>query len=163
MSAFADPPEGRRFAGTSIQKAALIVGIVFLVVGIAGFIPGLTVDLDELQPAGYESDALLLGLFQVSILHNALHLLFGAAGVLCAAAVRSSRVFLIAGGLVYVALWVYGLFAAGDQVANVVPVNVADNWLHLGLAVAMILLGFLVGRGSPVRAELADEANPGHH
>ena len=65
---------------TNIQKAALAVGVVFLLVGVLGFIPGITSNYDTLQFAGPESEAQLLGLFQVSILHNIVHLLFGVAG-----------------------------------------------------------------------------------
>lgn len=150
----------RRFAETPIQKTALVLGIVFVLVGLAGFIPGLTTNLDTLQFAGHESEAMLLGIFQVSILHNIVHLLFGVVGIACAIAPGASRGYLIGGGVVYLALWVYGLFAAGDRPANVVPVNVADNWLHLGLAVGMILLGFFIGRDPRARRERAERAKP---
>ncbi|MFI7450348.1 DUF4383 domain-containing protein [Nonomuraea sp. NPDC049714] len=55
---------------------------MFLLVGILGFVPGATTNVDDLQVAGHHSDALLLGVFQVSILHNIVHLLFGVAGIL---------------------------------------------------------------------------------
>lgn len=136
----------RGYARTAIQKTSLIVGIVFLVVGIAGFIPGLTHNMAEMDGAGADSGALLFGVFQVSILHNIVHLLFGVIGLVAAAAPRPSRQFLIWGGVVYAVLFVYGLFAVNVDAANFVPVNTADNWLHLVLAVGMILLGIFVGR-----------------
>jgi hypothetical protein len=40
-------------------------------------------------------------------------------------------------------LWLYGLFVGHDSPANFVPLNTADNWLHLGLGVTMIVLSFL--------------------
>jgi hypothetical protein len=141
-----------RYAETAIQKAALIVGIVFLVVGIAGFIPGLTHPIDHLDGAGADSDALLMGIFQVSVLHNIVHLLFGVAGVAVAARARASRNYLIWGGVVYLVLFIYGLFAVGAPEANFVPVNAADNWLHLVLGVGMIALGLLVDRDRNARA-----------
>lgn len=64
-----------------VQPAATVVGAVFLLVGILGFIPGVTTSYDQLGGAGHDSMALLLGLFQVSILHNVVHLLFGVAGL----------------------------------------------------------------------------------
>jgi hypothetical protein len=70
-----------RGARTNVQKAAAIVGVVFLLVGVLGFIPGITTNFGDLSFAGHESDARLLGLFQVSILHNIVHLLFGIAGL----------------------------------------------------------------------------------
>ncbi len=134
----------RRFAETPLQKTALIVGIVFLLVGVAGFIPGLTTNIDTMQFAGHMSEAMLLGVFQVSILHNIVHLLFGVVGVVCAMRVAASRWYLIAGGVVYLVLWLYGLIVPGEHTANFVPLNDADNWLHLGLGVGMILLGVFV-------------------
>lgn len=148
MSATGSTARVQGYAKTTIEKTALIVGIVFLVVGIAGFIPGITTNLDALMFAGHESEALLLGLFQVSILHNLVHLLYGVAGIAVAASSVASRNYLIWGGAVYGLLWVYGLFVVGENVANFVPVNHADNWLHLTLAVGMILLGLLVGRAA---------------
>lgn len=142
---------GRGFAETAVQKAALIVGIVFLVVGIAGFIPGLTTAVETMTFAGHESGALLLGVFQVSILHNLVHLLFGIAGLAFARSAAGSRNFLIWGGVVYLVLWVYGLLVTGENPANFVPMNTADNWLHLVLGVAMVLLGIFVGRNLATR------------
>lgn len=135
-----------RYAETAVQKAALIVGIVFLVIGIAGFIPGLTTNFETMQFAGHESGALLLGVFQVSVLHNIVHLLFGIAGVALARSFAAARNYLIWGGAVYAVLLIYGLFLSGDHPANFVPVNAADNWLHAFLAVGMIALGLLLGR-----------------
>ncbi|MCD2441540.1 DUF4383 domain-containing protein [Agromyces sp. SYSU K20354] len=153
MSATRDTTGRTRYAETVIQKIALILGIVFLVVGIAGFIPGLTTDVDAIVFSGHESGALLLGVFQVSILHNIVHLLYGVAGVALAAGAAASRNYLIWGGAVYLLIWLYGLFVAGgEHPANFVPMNQADNWLHLGLGVGMILLGIFVGRERGVRA-----------
>ena len=62
-------------------KAALAVGAVFLVVGLLGFVPGITTHDEQLTFAGHHSDAALLGIFNVSVLHNLVHLLFGVAGI----------------------------------------------------------------------------------
>ena len=137
-----------RTAGTRTrhpgQLAAAVVGGVFLLVGIAGFVPGLTTNYDDLTFAGHESGALLLGIFQVSILHNLVHLLFGVAGLAMARTLSGARAYLIGGGAVYAVLWLYGLFIDHDSAANFVPLNSADNWLHLILAIGMIALGLLV-------------------
>ena len=73
-----------RFGGmtaTPIQTASAAFGAIFLLVGILGFIPGITTNFDDLMVAGHESNALLLGIFQVSVLHNLVHLAFGVAGL----------------------------------------------------------------------------------
>ncbi len=96
--------------------------------------------------AGHESGAMLLGIFQVSILHNIVHLLFGVAGLAMARNARMARLFLLGGGAVYIVLWIYGLVINQETAANFVPFNTADNWLHLILGIAMIGLGAWLGR-----------------
>jgi hypothetical protein len=125
-----------------ISTVAAAVGAVFVLVGILGFVPGITTDYDTMKFAGHESHAKLLGLFQVSILHNIVHLLFGVAGLALARRADTARAYLIGGGAVYLVLWVYGLVIERRSEANFVPLNDADNWLHLVLGIAMIGLGF---------------------
>ncbi|WP_327107553.1 DUF4383 domain-containing protein [Nonomuraea glycinis] len=129
-----------------VQLAALVVGAVFLLVGVLGFVPGVTTNFDDLQFASHHSDALLLGVFQVSILHNIVHLLFGVAGILMARTVPGARNYLIGGGVIYLLLWLYGMLIDHDSAANFVPLNGADNWLHLLLGIGMLALGFLLTR-----------------
>ncbi|MFC5236725.1 DUF4383 domain-containing protein [Pseudonocardia zijingensis] len=129
-----------------VQRAAQAVGIVFLLVGVLGFVPGITTDVGQMTFASHESGAMLLGLFQVSVLHNVVHLLFGVAGLAMARTTPGARNFLIYGGVVYGVLWIYGLLIDPSSAANFVPLNTADNWLHFVLAVGMVALGFLVGR-----------------
>jgi hypothetical protein len=139
---------------TTIQKFALAMGIVFLLVGVMGFIPGLTTNYDQLQFAGHESGAAILGLFQVSVLHNIVHLLFGVVGLVAARAARASRLYLIVGGIIYLVLFVYGLVVPHDSAANFVPLNAADNVLHIALAAVMIVAGAALSRSpSGVTAE----------
>ncbi|MDN3292590.1 DUF4383 domain-containing protein [Streptomyces ficellus] len=133
-------------ARTRVQQAALVVGAVFLLVGILGFIPGVTTDYDTMKFAEHHSEAKLLGLFQISILHNIVHLLFGIAGLAMARAASTARAFLIGGGAIYLVLWIYGLIIDHDSAANFVPVNSADNWLHFVLGIGMIALGVLLTR-----------------
>jgi arginine exporter protein ArgO len=129
-----------------VQQAAMLVGAVFLLVGVLGFIPGITTNYDAMEFAEHHSEAKLLGLFQVSILHNLVHLLFGIAGLAMARAAATARTFLIGGGVIYLALWLYGLIIDKDSAANFVPLNTADNWLHFVLGIGMIALGFLLAR-----------------
>lgn len=138
-------PRGTSRQRSLVQLAALVFGVVFLLVGIAGFIPGVTTGYDTMQFAGHHSEAMLLGIFQVSILHNIVHLLYGAVGVLMARTGGQARLYLLVGGLVYLLLWIYGLTIGHDSAANFVPLNTADNWLHLALGVAMVAASFLPG------------------
>ncbi|NKY87394.1 DUF4383 domain-containing protein [Nocardia veterana] len=128
-----------------VQAAAYLVGAAFLLVGILGFIPGVTTDYDMLSWSGHHSGAKLFGVFQVSALHNIVHLVFGLAGLAMGRTTVAARTYLIGGGVIYLALWVYGLVVDQDSRANVIPVNTPDNWLHLGLGAAMLLLGLFLG------------------
>ncbi len=134
--------------GSPVQAASALVGAVFLLVGVLGFIPGITTDYDALRAAGNESHAELLGVFQVSILHNIVHLLFGAAGILMARSASGARAFLVGGGAIYLVLWLYGLVVDKTSEANFVPLNNADDWLHFVLGIAMVALGVVLGRRS---------------
>src|SRR5918992_420259 len=89
------------------QNLALFWGIAFLLAGVLGFIPGITSNYDDLKFAGNDSDAELLGIFQVSILHNIVHVLFGLAGLALAGTWDGARAFLIGGGVIYLVLWLY--------------------------------------------------------
>src|SRR5690625_4974402 len=71
-----------RTGRSAVSAVAGVFGAVFLLVGILGFVPGITQNLDTIMFAGHHSEAALLGLFQVSVLHNVVHLLFGVVGLL---------------------------------------------------------------------------------
>jgi hypothetical protein len=140
--------------GTMVRTAAMAVGAVFILVGVLGFIPGITSSYSSLSFAGHTSDAKLIGLFQVSILHNIVHLLFGIVGVAMARRTPSAISYLIGGGVIYLVLWIYGLLVGAQSAANFVPVNTADDWLHFVLGLGMIGLGVL-GRNAAARATTA--------
>jgi hypothetical protein len=131
---------------TLVQLAAAAVAATFLLVAVLGFVPGITTNYSELSFAGHESEAKLLGLFQVSVLHNIVHGLFGVIGLALSRSIAGARSFLIGGGAVYLVLTAYGALIDLDSAVNFVPVNVADNFLHLGLGLAMIGLGLALGK-----------------
>jgi hypothetical protein len=127
-----------------VQPVAAVAGVVFLVIGVLGFVPGITTHYGDLRFAGHASGAKLFSVFQVSILQNLIHLLFGIAGLVLAKTVDGTRNFLTGGGVVYLTLWVLGVVGA----AGWIPSNTADNWLSFGLGIVMIGLGFVAGRGA---------------
>lgn len=130
-----------------IQSAALVVGLVLLLVGILGFIPRITSNYDELKFAGHNSDAQLLGLFDTSILLNLVYLLLGAAGLALARTYEGARSYLIGGGVIYLALFLYGaIWGADESSANFIPVNWADNVLNVVLGTGMILAGHALAK-----------------
>ena len=141
---------------TNVQRAAAVVGAVFLLVGILGFVPGITSNYKDLTFASHDSGAELLGVFQVSVLHNLVHLAFGVAGLAWARRARTAFTYLVVGGAVYLVLWLYGLVVDKESSANFVPVNSADNWLHFVLGVGMIAVGVVLRQ----RDVAVDSAGP---
>ena len=145
---------------TVLQRAAFAVAATFLLVGILGFIPGVTTHVGDLDFAGHDSGAELLGIFGVSVLHNLVHLLFGVIGLALARTASGARNFLIGGGIVYLVLTVYGALIDRDSGANFIPVNDADNWLHLGLGLAMVGLGVALSKHDRIEPT-TDRSRPG--
>ena len=131
---------------TNIQRTvALVFGIVFLLVGLLGFVPALT-------PGGA-----LLGLFMVNGLHSIVHLLFGVLGI-AAAFTGYSRVYNKVGGVIYLVLAVIGFIALlgvsalapNGMLLGLVMINMADNFLHLVLGLVLAYVGFAVNSSRTV-------------
>jgi len=132
-----------------VQMVALLAGAAFLLVGILGFVPGITSRYSDLSFAGHQSEAHLLGLFQISVLHNLVHALFGIAGLVAAKTVSGARGFLLGAGVIYLVLTGFGMLIDLDSSLNFVPLNVADNWLHLALGLGMLAAGLALGKAKP--------------
>jgi hypothetical protein len=124
----------------AVQGAAILVGSLMLVLGIAGFVPGVTDHLNELRLSGPASGAELLGVFTVSVLQNGIHLAVGLAGLVLYRSYARARAYLLVGGFIYLAIWLYGLSTEQRSPANLVGANTADTWLHFGFGLAMLVL-----------------------
>lgn len=122
------------------KQVAVIFGVVMLLIGILGFIPGLT----TAGPAG-TSYRLLLGIFAINPVHNVIHLATGA--VALAAGLYGSgayaRMYFLVFGIVYAVVTIVGLtgilFDSHGSLLGIVPINGADNILHL--AITLLALG----------------------
>jgi hypothetical protein len=141
--------------GLAVQRAALIIGVLFLVIGGFGFVPGVTASLGSITLASHASETMLFGIFQVSIVHNIIHLMLGVAGVAMARTVHGAHRYLLVGGASYLVLFVYGLLVSQSSNENFLPVKRADDMLHLLLGITMVLLGLVLNRRILVR--------PGRH
>ena len=115
-----------------LKKVSLVFGVVFTLIGLLGFVPGVT-------SADADGNQLLLGLFMVDPVHNVIHLLSGVAGLVAAASDRYAKLYLVGFGLVYALVTLVGFFDA--TVFGLLHVNTADNWLHLVLALGMLGAG----------------------
>ena len=138
--------DNRYDARTLAQKLAFVFGIVFLLVGILGFIPGITEDAPG-SFAGEDSEGSLLGVFQTSILHNLAHLAFGI-GILAARKHATALTYLLVGGIAYLALFLLGILGAMDWL----PADDTDDWLHLALAAGLLGAWFVAKKEDDDRA-----------
>ncbi len=117
-----------------LKKAAMAVGIVFLLIGVLGF-----------TPLAFESDGVkkLLGLFQVDAVHNIVHILSGLVFLAASQNGRLARTAFQVFGVVYALVTLIGfLVGDGGSVLGLFHVNTFDNLLHLVLAAAFLYLGF---------------------
>ncbi len=121
---------------TTIQKLAAVFGAVFILLAILGFIaPGGM----AMQPTDPATAAKVLGMFPVNLLHNIVHLLFGAWGLAASRGWAGSKQFFTIGGTIYVVLTVVGFLSPTGF--NMVPLGGADIGLHCVLAIVMLAIG----------------------
>ena len=120
------------------KTMAVLFGVVFLVVGILGFVPAVT------------KNEMLLGIFHVNTAHNAVHLLSGAVALFCGmSSVGASRIYFKIFGLVYAAVAVLGFLNPGDtMLLGLISNNTADTWLHVGIAAVSLIIGFIPAGGA---------------
>jgi hypothetical protein len=136
----------------AVQGAAVIMAGLLSALGVFGFIPGITSHVDQLVWTGPRSPASLFGVFAVSGLQNMVHIVLGLIGVAAARTYAGSRAYLLGSGLLYLVLCSYGWLAGTGSDARVLPLNQADNWLHLGLGVVSVLLAVtLAGQHDPTK------------
>ncbi|MDG4796117.1 DUF4383 domain-containing protein [Micromonospora sp. WMMD1082] len=139
-----------------VQLAAMIIAGILLLLGLLGFVPGITTGYGEMTFAGHRSGAELFGLFQVSILRNLVFVVSGLIGLALARRLTGARVFLAVGGALYLLLWIYGLATEDKSGANWLPVNGPSDWLHLALGFGMLALGLLLSNAAGTDGRLDD-------
>ena len=114
-----------------VQRVALIFGVVFLLIGIVGFVStGTTME------ASMENAPKLLGLFAVNALHNAVHGLFGIWGLLASRSPGGALQFARIGGAIYIVLALLGLVS--PTTFGLIPIGGNDVWLHALLGVVLV-------------------------
>ena len=119
---------------------ALIFGIVFLAVGVLGFVPSMVQDS---MGEGLNQHGMLLGLFPISPLHNAAHLLFGLWGLAASRSAGGSVAYFRAVAVAYALLTVLGLIPSTAYLFNMIPLMGNDVYLHAGLAIVAAYFGFV--------------------
>ena len=111
-----------------------ILGVVFLLAGVAGFI-------EPLSPDGN-----VFGLFFVGepgTVHNVVHLLSGVLALAAASRIDYARLYGQVFGVVYALVTVLGFFTeSGEEVLGILPINGWDNLLHLVITLLLLYVGF---------------------
>jgi hypothetical protein len=120
--------------------AAFFFGAIFLVLGMVGFrVSG------GHHPIG-STGGHLIGLFEVNVLHNLVHLTIGVLMIVAAVAgTRSAKVVDVLVGVIYLATGAVGVFAAGTSL-NILALNGADTTLHLAIGALMLAIGLFADR-----------------
>jgi hypothetical protein len=132
------------------RRVAMIFGVVFLLVGILGFVPGANHmhygdPQSENLSVGGPGHGYLLGLFHVNVLHNAVHLLFGVMGLAMSRTLGAARAYFRIVGVAYLLLAVMGLISAANMwnTFGLVPIHGNDVWLHALLGAVGVYFGFI--------------------
>lgn len=119
-----------------VKTAAILFGIVFLAIGILGFVPSITAPDANGMP-------MLLGIFHVNTLHNVVHLASGAVALLCGmSGAGASRTYFRIFGVIYLLVAILGFYPDGTMILGMLSNNPADTWLHVAIAVVSLFLGF---------------------
>ena len=115
----------------SLKKIAVIFGVVFVAVGVLGWVP-------TVNPGGK-----LLGLFDVNAAHNVVHLATGIIAILVGmSSDKASKMFFQVFGVIYALVAVLGFYSGDQPLLGIVSNNGADSVLHVVIAVVALYLGF---------------------
>jgi hypothetical protein len=128
----------------SRRTFARVFGVVFLLVGIAGFVPGITPPHSHPDVTVDAYLGLELGLFPVNLLHNLVHIAFGIWGLVAGSSYAMSRIYFRSVAIIYALLAVMGLITAANlhTTFGLIPLYGNDVWLHAILAAASAYFGF---------------------
>lgn len=113
-----------------LRIIAILFGIGFIFVGVAGFLP-------MFMPNG-----LLLGLFEVDAMHNLLHIVSGVIAIMAATSYKYSRYYFQVFGIIYAIIAIVSIVTNGDMSWLTTHFNLADNLLYIVIAVIALYLGF---------------------
>src|SRR5256714_12991586 len=111
------------------KTLGMLFGIVFLAVGILGFVPGIT------------KDDMLLGIFMVNATHSVVHIVSGAIFLFASmSGAGAARLWFQIFGVVYALVAVMGFVVGNGMIFGLISNNTNDTWLHVVLAVAMLAI-----------------------
>ena len=118
-----------------LRKASLVFGIVFVALGVLGFVPAFT------------PDEHLFGIFHVDAVHNVIHLASGVVALSCAGSTFAAKKYFQVFGIIYGLVALGGFmpflqFGEDMKLLGLTHMNMADNVLHIAIAASALYLGF---------------------
>lgn len=113
----------------TLKPFAIIIGVVFIVIGILGFVPHVT------------TNGLLLGMFAVDPMHNAIHIVSGVIALATSCSEKAAKLYFQIFGVIYALVAILGFAMKGHIL--MMQMNMADNYLHIVLAIIILYLGFI--------------------
>jgi hypothetical protein len=116
-----------------VKTIAMVFGIIYLLVGIAGLISPLGGTLGM-------APTTLLGIAQTNIIHNIVHLIIGVAGLSMAGSVESAGTFCKTFGIILLLIGVIGFFT--QNLFGILPIGGNDIWIHLVSGLVLAIAGF---------------------
>jgi hypothetical protein len=127
------------------RRFALILGIVYALVGIMGFIPGLVTPPQAGMPdlAVDAGHGLLLGIMPVNVVHNIVHLAIGLWGIVASRDFGAAKIFSRGTATIFGLLFVMGLIPGMNTMFGLAPIYGADTIIHLVTALAAGYFGFV--------------------
>lgn len=117
-----------------LRTMAILFGIGFIFIGVAGFL------------SAFMQEGLLLGYFAVNTIHNIFYIASGVIAIMAATQYRYARTYFQVFGILFGVLTILGFVFNGDIGLMMGPMNMADNFLHLGITIAALFLGFFTKR-----------------
>jgi hypothetical protein len=115
------------------KTIVMVLGVVFVLIGVLGFF----------------NDP-ILGLFEVDLVHNIVHLLSGVVALFMASMGESSaKTFAKVFGIVYGLVAILGFVMGAGELLGIMQINSADNWLHVLLTVVFLYVGFAKTSSAP--------------
>lgn len=128
----------------STRTFALIFGIVFLAIGVLGFVPGVVQPPEAGVDLAFEhGHGRLLGLFPVNTLHNIVHIIFGIWGLAASRSLGGAKGYAKAVAIIYAVLMIMGFIPALNTTFGLIPLYGNDIWLHAVLALVAAYFGFM--------------------
>ena len=115
---------------STVQKVALAFGVVFVVIGVLGFVLG----------SSTMDTRLMIGLFHVNLVHNVVHLVFGVWGLVASRSGKWAETYAEVGGVVYLVLALVGFFAPNGF--GLIPIGSHNIWLHGLIGLILAYVGF---------------------